>query len=1608
MADYSLKLTDFLKELCPEFTLPTSLSFLKDQTINTLNLLLKLVKELYEVSKDNIADISSAFIHVINFYIGTKNATNWAELSVGFASLALSLFKLDGVKQAASHIQRIVGLFFENLKKYFIKAEALESNVKSFWTDVTVTNPRTLFGMVHACSGILTSVICLKNFVHESFDDGDIISMITHISEGIFKVGSEVRQHAESISLFLARVYDWIFVNAEVLMKLQFDKIKWELPADQIFESKFVEMTNIMNSYLEDPLYLEANNLTLEVLRDKLNKLRSTGEVQLNKNPSPSVKAAIARYLTILDGHLRVVGSRLNPDNTKPQPMSITLIGAAGCGKSSASTKLGLMMQAIAGRVPDESLLNNRGGDPKFEENIDSTTDVIIYDDYANDQSVKMTTKNILDIVNTSKEVIPKARADEKGDHKYCNIGTLFNTNDENIGINLFDTVSLDSLIRRLGLAVCLAIHDEYCIPGTDRLDLNHPDVSKEIFNTDVYKVLLKIPIGVLPPVNGFLEVKYKIIPYERRPGNNEWRDAVLKIQELLHAQWSNNVSRHLRAKSKENLCPKCSLPIDVCMCVLLDKEAERARKVALEAELAQVIALDAERAQEKALQAEKDLQAESLDSCRSNLKSLFFKKPVASATQRFYSLDTRVLDFSSLLTTRLSLYVYYKNVSLYYSERAQVYYANRFRVLSLIAIFSMIPFGVFILMVLTYFYERRVIRAEREAQFERDITTGSAIAEAIKMRYSIYGVTFISGAFALAAIFSSLITISGVVIKSEDSKVTKVESPKDEEIQFVLPKEKSNSDSIGYFITKPRPAHEARTMTPAQVLAEIGKGIAQVTIKGDDNSTSTVKCLPMGSERLIPRHALPLVGVMDVTLRATNKLGARYNNVDVPQTHISNLTKSNLFTTKILDAALVHLPNAPPGKDFTKYLAEEGTMPPQAACQYIHKNCDDGTYEIIPVRARLLKAPIQYKTSNTTEVQYVYECKAQYHTSSEGDCGQPLVYNNAVIGIHIAGNVSNVWYCLAIDRSTVNKANAILKQESSLFVASTPSDPVFKNNLKGFSIIDEPTDYVNKVLNTPVTPIVSLGTVLDVGMKLHKPRAEDYYFRNGNTQIEQEFGDLSSRPPRFVNGVTQINTTLLKFNTPKMDVPIELMDRAMNDYVRGTTIDGSSVAGVAALFEKEDPGFFSVRSLSQALDGDQTGVVRGMNNQTSSGVCYGGKKTKHMHLDADGDVLIPRELNDYVEADILTLENAWRSGQGTFDPFVRASKTNEVLPLKKAAEKTRSVYGNDMSFFIAATRGIIPLKHVLRNMEISECYVGLAAQSTEWSELHDYLTFGGKFTKFVCGDFSGYDTQLPKALLEKSAAIILQLYRENGASSSDLEYLRGFLSSVVSPAMIWEGNLLQFCSGQPSGQPLTVEMNSIVNSILVRMAFFTIMKRDYPRIKNPNFRDYVRLAVYGDDNVMGIHDDIPLFNHTTIQAVFASWGIQYTMADKEADSIPYLSISEISFLKRSFVRHEQLDSIVAPIEEESLSKKFYWWTKSKNTPLNFVEQFQANFESQAREAYLHGEDFYVEFCAKCERIIRASEDGDERFVLPWNTIQPLSPLEMRNALISAYHPEDA
>jgi len=1574
--DYTLTLIECLKEVCPDFEMPESLKKFSGQSIQTLNFLIRLVGDVASASRHYIKDLSVALIHVVNFYVATKNSTNWGEVSLGFTSLILSLFNLDGTQDLAKYIQTVVTSFFSKMRT-FVKAESAEKSVDSVWSKITTSNPRSFVGMAKTFAGIMTTVVSLKAFVTRAWKDKDISSLVTTLVNSFLQIGSEFQTDVRKVTVYLARMYDFILLNAKHIASMQFDKIVWELPPEQVFESKFADVDNVMKAVLEDPLYMEVNNLTWESLRSRLNAIRTQCEDELNKNPVPSVRAAFTRYLQMIDNHLRLVLVRLNPANTKPQPMTLTIMGPAGCGKSSAATNLGEKMQLIAGRSPDTSLINCKGGDPKFEPAVTSNTDVIVFDDFANDQSQRMQTSDVINIVNVSREIIPKSASEEKGRHRYSNIGTIFTTNDENLGQSCFNTVSADSLLRRMGIVVKLGIKPEYCFQGTERLDINHPDVNTSRFNSDVYTVELLRPIGV-QSVNGQKIVDYTKIDFDILPNCNEWKSAVYAINDILVEEWANSQSRHKMSLSGDSRCSACKLDKDVCTCCPIVAES---------------------------LKDKISMTIDSASRLTTGIK--------VQAVQAFDIFDNTVLDFTSIAASRVSVYVLYGAMAFYLSKRLVHLYQRRNLLLSLfvaVASIGFITIGVSNALILTlclavgaeYFH----IRRKRSQLYEQEIHAISYFRTRSSVRYALYGLTILAFAGVLKVLYNCFVAYT-IVLSGEEAVVTSTcveESPVE---TFTARREKTSSDAIGQYHIKPRPAHEARTMTESQCISDIANGISEVEVTIGDE-THIAKCLPMGSERLIPGHICPTDVTVDIDLMYNrSKQNAVYKNRGVPASHQTTLIKKFPFSSVKIDAKLVHLPNVPPGKDFSRYFAEDGTLPRNAPCKYIHKDCTDGSHKVIDVRARKLSQPIRYRSGDVEYEQYVYECVAKDHVTSDGDCGQPLIYNNSIIGIHIAGSSSNTWYCLAVDRTMIIKANDVLKSESTIFVASQPPESItLSDNLKGLQISDKPTEYVEETLDVDSTPIVQLGTLLDAAGALYAPRAMDHYFRNRNPGVTEAFGEMPARPPKFVNGRKQIGTTLKKVNEPKMLAPIDLMDRAVEDYLYGGGPDGANIMQVANKLRNEHgENFFTVRPIAQALDGDQSGIVGGINNSTSSGLPFGGKKKVHMARDEFGNAIVPREPEDYIIRAIEHHESEWRSGRGTVSPFMRSSKTNELLPTTKALEKTRSIYGNDMSFLVAAIRGCIPLKHVLREANTSECRVGITAQGTEWGDLYNFLTDGGAISNFVCGDFSGYDTQLPKSLLEKASAIILRIYEANGMSKSDLEYVRGFLSSVVSPIIVWEGNILQFVSGQPSGQPLTTEMNSIINSLLLRMAFFNIMDEHYPDVKNPSFRSFVRAATYGDDNAMGVRSSIPKFNHTAIQSVFASWGIKYTMADKEADSVPYVSIDEVSFLKRNFRYHQGLKAIVAPIEVDSLTKGFYWWTKSSNTPLNFVEQFQVNFDGQAREAYLHGEDYYNEFVARCEHIVASTAefDVDDDFHLPWNTIQPLSYSEMTRACKDAY-----
>jgi hypothetical protein len=141
---------------------------------------------------------------------------------------------------------------------------------------------------------------------------------------------------------------------------------------------------------------------------------------------------------------------------------------------------------------------------------------------------------------------------------------------------------------------------------------------------------------------------------------------------------------------------------------------------------------------------------------------------------------------------------------------------------------------------------------------------------------------------------------------------------------------------------------------------------------------------------------------------------------------------------------------------------------------------------------------------------------------------------------------------------------------------------------------------------------------------------------------------------------------------------------------------------------------------------------------------------------------------------------------------------------------------------------------------------------------------------------------------------------------------------------------------------------------------------------ESTSFKKNVALMTYGDDNICSINKACPWYNHTTISNCFATIGIGYTMADKEAVSVPYINIKDASFLKRRWEFNVDLDCYLAPLEHDSIEKMLLIWVASKT--ISPKHQAIAVVSSAIREYFFYGEDIFnekrnllIEMCDKLD-----------------------------------------
>jgi len=200
----------------------------------------------------------------------------------------------------------------------------------------------------------------------------------------------------------------------------------------------------------------------------------------------------------------------------------------------------------------------------------------------------------------------------------------------------------------------------------------------------------------------------------------------------------------------------------------------------------------------------------------------------------------------------------------------------------------------------------------------------------------------------------------------------------------------------------------------------------------------------------------------------------------------------------------------------------------------------------------------------------------------------------------------------------------------------------------------------------------------------------------------------------------------------------------------------------------------------------------------------------------------------------------------------------------------------------------------------------------------------------------------------------------------------------LMNPSVDFFGMMITLFGGEVSGHQLTTIFNCVLNLFYLMYSWHVA---GYPLSE---FFEHVEAVLLGDDHVLCVDPTYNRFHHTHIKNVLEGLGLGYTMADKEAPSVPYITLSEASFLKRDFHYDMELGAVVGRLEWNSIIKMLTIQVVSRKV-LSTSQLAQA-ITSAVSESFFHGRKKFNELVKFIEKL-----DKSESLVQQMRTYPYLS-----------------
>lgn len=582
------------------------------------------------------------------------------------------------------------------------------------------------------------------------------------------------------------------------------------------------------------------------------------------------------------------------------------------------------------------------------------------------------------------------------------------------------------------------------------------------------------------------------------------------------------------------------------------------------------------------------------------------------------------------------------------------------------------------------------------------------------------------------------------------------------------------------------------------------------------------------------------------------------------------------------------------------------------------------------------------------------------------GMCGTPLCVesgNGAIIAaVHCAGSADGGCMAVVLDKATILAAIADFAKTMFCPMASESQEDLILEEPNNKSIVNyvemHGANYFGKIPGPIIMPSPSKvrPTRLKEGGALRQLFLDHFEYK-----VTTEYGPPTMRAIQRGD----------EYYSPELNFArkIALQKKPLNRSVLSKCIRVFSDRICAALKHRRDE--FKPWDVMTAINGARDDAyARAMDLRKSAGFGKSGNKARYMEF-YELDERLLAEPVEALKLEVLQALQAYDEGY-TLRVFFQACLKDEPRDVKKiAVAKTRVFCVSPLVNLIITRMLLGPIYSTM--VENGELFcVGIGSDMhRDADDIYTNITRNSKC--IIEYDYGNYDQTMPYEIGWAAGSVVYQVCKRMGYNERALKLLSGLVSDNMHPFIVLNKDVFELPGYQPSGKYGTAEDNSLRGVLMLMYYWYS-----HNTLSKMDFFQEVSVYVYGDDVLGSISEKCSLYFDNIQYSMFCErfLGLECTPASKGDSFVRFMDTDKMSFLKRKFVYHDELQKFVAPLDMSSLVKTLEWCLPSDS--INPTQQIIAASSSVVRELYFHSKREQFESFR-----IKLSELVSERYNVP-------------------------